>query len=49
LEFISRGSEEAQEGAAGPSSPRIEVFSGEEAEVLRRHLKKLVPDLLRDD
>jgi hypothetical protein len=48
FEFTMRGSDELEEGQ-NIAQPYIEVFSGDEAVALRRHLKALCPDLLSDE
>jgi hypothetical protein len=45
FEFVMRGSDELDEGE-NIAHPYVEIFDGEEAEALRKHLKELCPDLL---
>jgi len=46
FEFLMRGADQLEEGE-NIVSPFSLIFEREEAEALRSHLKKMVPDLLR--
>jgi hypothetical protein len=45
FEFLLRGTDEL-DGGQNIAQPYFLILHGEEAEAVRRHLKKLVPDLL---
>lgn len=48
FEFLLRGSDEL-EGGESIVQPYLLFFEGKEAEAIRNHLKKTVPDLLASD
>jgi hypothetical protein len=48
VEFLMRGMDEL-EGGQNFTEPYLAVFEGEEAEALRKYLKKTCPDLLTHD
>jgi hypothetical protein len=45
FEFVMRGWDELDKGA-NVAEPYVEIFEGEQAEAVRKHLKQMVPDLL---
>jgi hypothetical protein len=47
FEFLLRGSDELDEGQ-NVVQPYLLVLGGREAEVVRRYLKHLIPDLLKE-
>ena len=47
FEFLMRGLDESEYGE-NIAKPFVHIFGGHEAEAIRMHLKKLVPDLLAE-